>query len=332
MTTILIIDDDVTLLTRLGTQLEEAGFTVQRSSDLAHAQRLYSEQRPDLVILEVRAGGDQGWDLLARYAPLTPTLVLSGAGREEDVVRGFTSGAIDYVAKPYRTDEFLARVRARLAAAAPVELGPPERPQAAAMPRAAAPPPPPPRRRNSRRDDQPDEAVFMSEAEEMALLRMPMPPSEAPARAEPAPDAAEPIGLGPRLRAERQRRHLTLVQLENELKIRMSYLQALEDEKYTLLPRGPVVLQIVRGYADFLGLDAATITEEFRRQHYIEPAPPPPALGGARLARPMPIWVIWLIAAALAIAIAVGLIYALDPGFFTRLPELLRGLWEQRPG
>lgn len=329
MTTILIIDDDVALLTRLGTQLEEAGFTVQRSSDLAHAQRLYGEQRPDLIILEVRAGGEQGWDLLARYAPLTPTLVLSGAGREEDVVRGFTSGAIDYVSKPYRTDEFLARVRVRLAAA-PVELGPPERPQAIALPRPA--PPPPPRRRNSRRDDQPDEAVFMSEAEEMALLRMPLPPSENPAPTEPAPETAAPQGLGPRLRAERQRRHLTLVQLENELKIRMSYLQALEDEKYTLLPRGPVVLQIVRSYSDFLNLDAAAITEEFRNQHYIEPAQPPPALGGSRLSRPMPIWVIWLIAVALAIALAVGVIYALDPGFFTRLPALIQGLWEQRPG
>jgi DNA-binding response OmpR family regulator len=318
LTAILIIDDDVALLAGLAAQLEDAAFTVAKSSDVDHAEALFAEERPDLVIIEPHIGGGAGWAALGRMALQAPVIVLSRAGREEDVVRGFAAGAIDYVSKPYRSAELLARVRVRLQAAASPALmtaaDPLPSPPRATPPPAIKPPP--------RRDEPEQSAVFMSEAEEMALLRTPPPRSEAVASA--ASDESQ--GLGARLRAERLRRQFTLVQVENELKIRMSYLQALEDEKFTLLPRGPVALQMVRTYAEHLGMPADAVLAEFRQHFSIEPVAPPPALGGARLPRSIPRWLIWLAAILLALAVAVGAILAFDPNFFLTLPERIEPL------
>jgi len=333
LASILIIDDDVTLLARLGAQLEDAGHQVEKTGDLTQAQRLLAEQRPDLAILEVRVQSGGGWELLPRMAADTAVIVLSSAAREEDVVRGFTAGAIDYVSKPYRSEEMLARVRVRLAGLA--TLAP-----AAAVPADAPPSPPrvttttplePRRRRDSRRPDPADETVFMSEAEEMALLRTS--PANPAASAPPeTADPGEPGSLGRQLRSERLRRHLTLVQVENEVKIRMSYLQAMEDEKFTLLPRGPVAIQMVRDYAAYLGLDAAALADQFRDEHYVEPIEPPRALGSPSAGRGLPRWLILLVAVLLALAVAAGAIYALDPGFFQNLPATLQALWQQLLG
>lgn len=340
MASILIIDDDVTLLARLGDQLADAGHLVEKTGDLTHAQQLHDDLRPELVILEVRTGGEGGWELLARLSGETAVIVLSSAGREEDVVRGFSNGAIDYVTKPYRSEELLARVRVRLASlrAAPLLDSMPALGQAAAAAEGQPPrtsttkplAPPPPRRRGGRRPDPADETVFMSEAEEMALLRM-APPAADASPPETA-DAAAAGTLGSRLRAERLRRHLTLVQVENEIKIRMSYLQAMEDEKFTLLPRGPVAIDMLRSYAGFLGLDAEALADEFRDQHYIDPIEPPRALGGSIAVRTPPRWLVLAAAVLLALAVAAGAIYALDPAFFQSLPSTLQALWAQLLG
>lgn len=328
MASILIIDDDVTLLARLGAQLEEAGFAVLRSSDLRHAEGLYAEQRPDLVLLEVRTGNDGGWELLGRLAAETPVLVLSAAAHEEDVVRGIEAGAADYLPKPYRTAELLARLRARLTVPEPVLVA-----QATPQSVAALPESPPARPattitvplapRRARKRPEEEEPVFMSEAEEMALLRIPPPPE---AQAAPAAEGEANKSFGPRLRAERLRRHITLVQIENDLRIRMSNLQALEDEKFTLLPRGPAALQMVRSYAEYLGLNATAMLEEFRSQHYVESSEPLPALGGSRTPRSLPRWLVPLLAVILALAVGIGAILLLDPAFFQALWAQLLGL------
>lgn len=334
MPSILIIDDDVTLLARLAAQLEDAGFEVARSSDLGHAEGLFAERRPDLVLLEVRSGAGAGWELLGRLAAEAPVVVLSGAAGEDDVVRGIEAGAADYIAKPYRSAELIARLRARLATPVAAVSGGPApatgSPAPAEPPAAPAPAPEPKsravRRRNGAQVD--DDPVFMSEAEEMALLRMP--PAEGQgAAAAPEPGGEAPRSFGTRMRAERQRRHLTLVQVENDLRIRMSYLQAIEDEKFTLLPRGPAALQMVRSYAEYLSVDPEAVVEEFRGQHYVEESQPIPALGGSRLARPLPRWVVLVAAVLLALAVGVGAILLLDPSFFSRAAAFLAGLWAQ---
>ncbi len=354
MSQILIIDDDVILLASLGLMLEDAGFSVAKSSDLINAERIYKLHRPDLVLLEVRSERDRGWDLLSRLAVSTPVIVLSAASREEDVVRGFAVGAVDYIAKPYRSSELLVRIRTRITMTVPALASEPtvpalasELPKPPELPHPPEPPelphlsrlsadlsasntetfqPPQPTRRAPTRREIEEEPVFMSEAEEMALLRIPSTSSSSVAIVEP-PALDEHASLGPRLRNERLRRHLTLVQVENELKIRMSYLQAIEDEKYTLIPRGPVALQMMRSYVTFLGIDPEPVIEAFRAQHYVEQYEPLPALGGPRIPRSLPTWVIWAAAVALAFIVTVSSILLFDPEFFLNIWVQIFGLF-----
>src|SRR6266487_6292883 len=114
MPKILIIDDDVALLARLGTELQDAGYDVLRASETRHADLLIDEQRPDMVLLDTDTSRGEGWELLGRIAARLPVIIISGRGLEEDIVRGLDAGAVDYLPKPFRSGELLARIRARL--------------------------------------------------------------------------------------------------------------------------------------------------------------------------------------------------------------------------
>ncbi|RRR72666.1 MAG: response regulator [Candidatus Viridilinea halotolerans] len=335
MNSLLIIDDDVTLLARLGAQLEEAGYLVAKSSDLMHGEQLFAETRPDLVLLEVRIGHDGGWELLPRLAADVPVMVLSGAAHEEDVVRALEAGAIDHIAKPYRTSELLARLRARLGNPLPVALADPA--MSAQAVGGATPPPmsmvshemlAEPSAKAIPNHERGDAKVFMAEAEELAMLRTRQ-LAHGKATITPLPDFGDQQGLGSQMRAERMRRHMTLVQVENELKIRMAYLQAMEDEKFTLLPRGPAALHMAKSYAEHLDLDASSMLEELRTQGYGEVLVPLTALGGRPLPRSLPRWLVLTLAISLALLIGLGAIMLFDPEFFVRLPEFLMQLWMQ---
>src|SRR5215213_105596 len=119
MATILLVDDDVSLVERIATQLTDAGYHVLRASRMPHAELLIAEQHPDLVLLDPDIGHGDGWLLLNQFAASTPIIVISGQALEEDIIRGLDAGAADYLAKPFRTGELLARVRSRLRAGAP---------------------------------------------------------------------------------------------------------------------------------------------------------------------------------------------------------------------
>lgn len=341
MATILIIDDDVMLLASLANQLEQEGYTVLKASELIHGELLFAEQHPDLVVLEVKAGRDAGWELLERLVEQTQVMILSAYSREEDVVRGLQAGAVDYIPKPYRSAELLARLRRCLgqghhvktetmmavhqsllngeetmeqqAVNAPAEPFPPD---------TAAPyQPPPPPTDGIRRSTQKEESVFMTDTEEMVLLRT---GDETPPALSSIP---EDLSLGQRLNAERMRRRITLVQAESELHIRMWYLQAMEEEKFTLLPRGPLAGQMLRSYATYLGMDADAIDEEYQRSHYTAPVEPPPSLGSNRVRRAtLPRWVVWTVAIAMAMAVSISAIMFFDPTGATALGDNLRGL------
>ena len=309
----MVIDDDATQLNNMVEMLEEAGHTVTKLSDPANARHVFDELQPDLVILEVRSDQGQGWDVLSDLSLETPVVVVSAASREEDIVRGLEIGAADYLAKPYRSGELLARVKARLAL--PVGIAP-----ASALPNPApspAPVPAEPRRANRRHKE--DEAVFMSDSEELSLLRMSSPAAPGESQDRTEVPAERPSTLGGQLRYERMRRQMTFVQIENVIKVRLSYLQAMEDNKFTLLPRGPAALHMVRAYAEHLGMDANTVVEEFRANHYVDANATMPTLAGSRPARQIPRWLLMLVAVILALAIGIAAIAYFDPQVFENL-------------
>ena len=117
---ILIIDDDTDLRATLAEHLaldgefaaDEAGSAAEAEAKLADA-----EVRYDAILLDIGLPDADGRDFCARLrrdGRSMPIIMLTGADGEADIVRGLDSGANDYIAKPFRMSELLARVRAQL--------------------------------------------------------------------------------------------------------------------------------------------------------------------------------------------------------------------------
>ena len=118
---LLIVDDDSTLLRFLKEYLEREGYTVSAAVGGQEALRAFYAARPDLVIVDVMMPGMDGWELTARLRELadTPVIMLTAKTGEADKLRGFRLGVDDYVTKPFSLAELGARVRAVLGRAAP---------------------------------------------------------------------------------------------------------------------------------------------------------------------------------------------------------------------
>ena len=117
---ILIVDDDPDLRQMLAEQLAlEGEFVAVGAGTLAEAERHLAapDARFDAVLLDVGMPDGDGRDFcirLRRQGYKMPILMLTGSDAERDVVRGLESGANDYIAKPFRLAELLARLRAQL--------------------------------------------------------------------------------------------------------------------------------------------------------------------------------------------------------------------------
>lgn len=115
---ILVIDDELEIRDALGRKLRREGFDVIISGDGLDGLRAFHVERPDLVVLDiVMPGGMDGLTVCQRIREIadTPIMMLSAqAIREEDVILGLTAGADEYLIKPVRLNEFVARVNALL--------------------------------------------------------------------------------------------------------------------------------------------------------------------------------------------------------------------------
>lgn len=118
---ILIIEDEDALRAQLRKQLEAAGFAVTDTADGAEGLYFATEYPCDAAIVDLGLPGIPGLEIIARLrasGSLLPILVLTARGRWQDKVEGLEAGADDYVAKPFQTEEVLARLRALLRRAA----------------------------------------------------------------------------------------------------------------------------------------------------------------------------------------------------------------------
>jgi two-component system KDP operon response regulator KdpE len=115
---ILIVDDEQAIREALGRKLNRDGFEVVLASDGLDGLRHFHAEKPDLVILDIVMPGDMdGLTVCRRIREIadTPIMMLSAqAITEEDVIEGLNSGADEYLIKPVRLNEFVARVRALL--------------------------------------------------------------------------------------------------------------------------------------------------------------------------------------------------------------------------
>jgi DNA-binding response OmpR family regulator len=117
---ILLVDDDVSLRSLLIEQLTVDGeFAAVEAGSVVEAEKLIAapDSHFDALILDVGLPDGDGRDLCKRLREgglKLPIIMLTGVGEENDVVRGLDSGANDYIAKPFRMGELLARLRAQL--------------------------------------------------------------------------------------------------------------------------------------------------------------------------------------------------------------------------
>ena len=132
---VLVVDDDSALAEMLGIVLRSDGFDPSFVSDGTGALAAFHDTKPDVVLLDLMLPGVSGLDVCRaiRAESGTPIIMLTAKSDTIDVVLGLESGADDYVVKPFKPKELVARMRARLrhhedVASETLSIGPAESP------------------------------------------------------------------------------------------------------------------------------------------------------------------------------------------------------------
>ena len=113
---ILVVDDNKEIVYSISELLKYEGYEVMKAYDGLEALKLASENKIDLIILDIMMPKMNGLSALmkVREYSKTPVIILSAKTEESDIVSGLTLGADDYIEKPYKPAELLARVKAQL--------------------------------------------------------------------------------------------------------------------------------------------------------------------------------------------------------------------------
>jgi two-component system KDP operon response regulator KdpE len=123
VTRVLVVDDETPMRRALAANLKARGYEVDAAETGEQALDLAARHHPDVVLLDLGLPGIDGLEVIDGLRGWTnvPIVVLSARGAERDKVAALDAGADDYVAKPFGMDELLARLRAAVRRATPVE-------------------------------------------------------------------------------------------------------------------------------------------------------------------------------------------------------------------
>ncbi len=123
---VLLVEDDPVLTETLRYNLQRERLEVLTAENAEEALRLFHQEQPHLILLDVMLPGRSGYDLcrIIRQHSQVPILFLTARTAEEDRVRGLEMGADDYIVKPFSTPELIARIRSILRRVQPT---PPQR-------------------------------------------------------------------------------------------------------------------------------------------------------------------------------------------------------------
>jgi DNA-binding response OmpR family regulator len=113
---ILVVDDQSSVRQLLQEYLTEQGFSVVTASDGQNAIYTARHEQPDLILLDIMMPRMDGYDFLRQYRQerQTPVIIITAREEESDTVVGLELGADDYVIKPFRMRELVARIHAVL--------------------------------------------------------------------------------------------------------------------------------------------------------------------------------------------------------------------------
>jgi two-component system phosphate regulon response regulator PhoB len=118
-TKILIVEDDAAIRDMLCFTLRHAGFICEPVSDAEQGLEWLTKSRPDLILLDWMLPGIDGIEFIRRlraneFIADIPVIMLTAKGESEDLVKGFSVGADDYVNKPFSPPELVARIKGLL--------------------------------------------------------------------------------------------------------------------------------------------------------------------------------------------------------------------------
>ena len=116
-TTVLIVEDEIAIVTMLRYNLEKEGFRVLATSDGEEAVTMVKEHHPDIIVLDWMLPGMTGVEVCKQLrwnqdTKNIPIIMLSARGEEGDRIRGLDSGADDYMVKPFSPSELISRIKA----------------------------------------------------------------------------------------------------------------------------------------------------------------------------------------------------------------------------
>lgn len=116
---ILIVDDNSTNLAVLSQSLKAAGYKIRVAIDGESALEQIRREPPDLILLDIQMPGINGFETCGRLKanPKTldiPVIFITASSGTENIVKGLSLGAVDYITKPFQREEVLARVRVHL--------------------------------------------------------------------------------------------------------------------------------------------------------------------------------------------------------------------------
>lgn len=116
---ILAVDDNETSLTLLVDILRHENYQVRSANNAETALELITKQLPDIVLLDVRMPGIDGFQLCRQLKneSLTediPIIFISGLDDSDNIVQGFDAGGVDFISKPFHAKEIIARVNTHL--------------------------------------------------------------------------------------------------------------------------------------------------------------------------------------------------------------------------
>ena len=116
MARVLVVDDDQALSEMLGIVLRAEGYDASFCDDGSKAYSIFKDAKPDLVLLDLMLPGIDGIEVCKkiRAESVVPIVMLTARGDTLDVVQGLESGADDYIIKPFKPKELIARIKARL--------------------------------------------------------------------------------------------------------------------------------------------------------------------------------------------------------------------------
>lgn len=125
-TSVLLVEDDAAIRDMINFSLRQAGFTCEAVKDGETGLEWLKNQQPDMILLDWMLPGIDGIEFIRRlraneFLASIPVIMLTAKGESEDMVKGLSVGADDYINKPFSPPELIARIKAVLRRCRPVE-------------------------------------------------------------------------------------------------------------------------------------------------------------------------------------------------------------------